>query len=150
LVLVVRCRRGESLRYARESCSVRAPEVRRYREAGRPTCRYINPRDHVREWRIEQEIVVDAYDPQGYQCDTGGRARPCGSGRGAGRSQLVQHLGHRMVLLTHPAQCQPRLGKGPAGGLPHVSRTARPSARQDPAITWQENTTGYHRGKQMV
>jgi hypothetical protein len=66
-VLVTRCRRDEALRYARESCSVRTPEVRRYRTAGRPTCRYINPRDHVRERRIEQEIVVDAYDPQGYQ-----------------------------------------------------------------------------------
>ena len=33
-VLAVRCRRGESLRQARESSSARDPEVRRYRVAG--------------------------------------------------------------------------------------------------------------------
>jgi len=32
--LAVRCRRDESLRYARESSSARAPEMRRYRAAG--------------------------------------------------------------------------------------------------------------------
>ena len=34
--LAVRCRRDESLRYAREFSSARAPEMRRYRAAGRP------------------------------------------------------------------------------------------------------------------
>jgi adenylate kinase family enzyme len=32
--LAVRCRRDKSLRYARESSSARAPEMRRYRAAG--------------------------------------------------------------------------------------------------------------------
>jgi ABC-type uncharacterized transport system ATPase subunit len=34
--LAVRCRRDESLRYARESSSARAPEMRRYARPGRP------------------------------------------------------------------------------------------------------------------